>query len=688
MAYELQYRIKWTNEKKEDVIVRLYKKDTAQVGEVIEFTVVACNLRYEGDENRFFPIIGMNAELSINLKPDEIDLFEIFAIAEQDTWLMTITNDTQFVFRGFVLADQGQVPLQDKPYTIRFTAVDGLSLLKNIDLPEFRNEELLIKILALALKQTGLLLNIRVYDNIYHANMNDRSDDLKWDFFGQAKLDYRTFLKDELAFTDCYHTLEIILSQGYRLFYWQDQWVIIRLELLQYIPFSLCYTVYDANGENAQGFEDLETYATVGKNELVYPINEDQNRSFGLAVRSTQTNFTYTPWPEIPKNNKFERGTLTGSGIAYDDYDLDNDDDTGEQIGTYRTYSIDDWIYGLPSGPDFYPFVPISSPAYRRSVFNDYQVEILREVITENAGGLLCSEIPITKGDRININWSRRATVSQQTANSDNNVAYVFIVGANGQRWSLEGDASGTGETPFIWRNDYNAAVQRFMSTGEDETKYYGVDIKTLSMPVTGNLYIVVISVNAAKTYTKDFTVEYIPYVANGFIPAGGEYWKRWQDKNFADKSDEEIFLSDNDHKSLKGTLLDANGFPFSRDWHRDGISESRHFIELINRAVFNQECRRFLRLTGSFSGMRFAPENDPTNFQPLSFFKVYRFVDRAYDTRCILVAALSMDLITGKITANYYEVYGSPHLDVEVSVLDRNDGQVEGLSEFKYKFK
>src|SRR5690606_19459668 len=140
-------------------------------------------------------------------------------------------------------------------------------------------------------------LAIRVYDDVYHVSMLTRDADYKWDFFGQAKLEYRTFLKNETEFVSCYDALKIILNRAYRLFYWDGGWLIFRMGMYQFNPYVQYYTTYDQNGENGVGTEILESYATVGKTELIRCINSDQIQSSRFARKSVKDSFAY----EVPE---------------------------------------------------------------------------------------------------------------------------------------------------------------------------------------------------------------------------------------------------------------------------------------------------------------------------------------------------------------------------------------------------
>lgn len=704
MAYHTHYIIQFSNPLGEDVIVELQKKDE-EPESVQEYksnsVIIRCNSQ---DQGRFAPIISREIEITFRIYENDNDYIQQFLDAQADTWRCVATVDGQSDFHGFVVPDEGSVPFQDKPYDATIRATDGLNLLKNITLTDingdnFDDEDLIITYVAAALKKTRLELPIRVYDNVYHASHLTRANNWKWDFMGQTKLEYRTFLKDAVTFVDCYEALMKILSRSYRLAYWNGEWVIMRLSLLQYVPYVLYYTIYDHNGENAVGYEDLETYATVGKNETILPINKDQTRSSMFATKSVKTVFDYEVWPELPKNNKFERGELVAMGDAYDDLDLDGDDDTSERIGTYRSYRIDNWTYGrinisgtvsLDPVPGF-ALTPGSDYPYRRSVKNDYGNEILREIYLPVAGSgqafwMRSEGIPVVEGGRIKFAADVR---SISTVGNFINVALIYIVpDGGGQGYALQ--AGKPNEKDGMWKKEiaevksgpgvnYGYGYIMISYSDEDDSRqYHSVSVESQPIPVTGTMYVVINSQGTNQKIFRNISLEYLPFIAGGLVEVKGDYWFHSQNASYQDRSDEKVSLSDNRHKIFKGCLLDNSGVPLSSNFNRDGISEQRSYKELTNIAEFNQLYRRFWSVEGSFRGTKYASASEPTNKQPISFHKQYRFVDLPEDRRFMLGHPLQINLSSGQNRSVFWEVNKE----------EDGDGQQLGdNSEFNYTF-
>jgi hypothetical protein len=123
--------------------------------------------------------------------------------------------------------------------------------------------------------------------------------------------------------------------------------------------------------------------------------------------------------------------------------------------------------------------------------------------------------------------------------------------------------------------------------------------------------------------------------------------------------------------------LLDFAGRPFTPDFHRYGVDESKRYTQLTNFNKFNLEQRRYWMIEGSFTGITCAPQNNQEAITPLGLHYRYRFVDVPEIRIFMMGAPLEMDLITGNCTMRFYEVE-----------CDQNDdGDVAGTQEYRYIF-
>lgn len=705
MAYNLYYTAHFSNDLNQEVLVNIYKDDVAP-GAVEAYEVIkeqGLMITDTGDEQtKFNTIIDRDILLTIRTVAGKSITWETFITSEHNEWKIEIIIDGQFYFEGFITPDEGNGVFQDKPYDVSIRATVGLSLLKGVSLTdvagdEFDGDHTLIEYIAGALAKTGLGLNIRIYCGYFHIAMLNKGDNLTWDMFQQAKLNYRTFMKDATTFDSCYDTLKKLLF-GFTLEYWNGMWVIASVAEKQYLPVDRFYVDYNSAGAVVNGFQDTNEYGQIGKNVDIYPINKNQFISSKHAAKSATTRFTYEIWDEIPRNNKFERGTEFDSGDAEDVDDIDGDGDTSEIIGTFKKYTIDNWELGtvdLNDGPDF-PLTAPTGDAYRRSVYNDFNVEIDRAIVIETPSSgihwLRSEGIPVTRGSKIKVGLQKKFT-NDFTGGSDTftQAARVYLVptGSTTDYYALYNDQGGIATNTGRWKLESGTPPDALIISyieDQDSRKYASMSVESLAMPVTGTLYFAfncsALGSPGDEQWYKDFTLEYLPFTAGGYIQVKGDYVKRTQTASYPDVIDEEVFISDSVHRVVKGALLFADQLT-DPAWYRFGeigdaniLGETRHYKELINIARLNHAYRRMYALDGDFNGLNWAPANDQTNKMPIGFFWMYREVDMTSIRDFVFVPPLTMDVKKAWIKANLVEVWH-----------DFNDGIQDGTAEYKLSF-
>lgn len=701
MAYELYYRAHFTNEQSQSCEIYIYKKDATPPSEVEDYELYACEITDNSEgQTKYDCIIARELFISLATTDALSITWETFIDAEHDTWKIEVFVDGQYYFQGFITPDEGNGPFQDKPYDVNFRATNGLALLKDVPLvdiagDEFDGDHTLIEYIAGALLQTGLNLNIRIYCGYFLSGMLHKGDSLFQDMFQQAKLNYRTFQSSPTTFVSCYDALKTILDKFCTLEYWNGMWMIACIAEKQYVPVKRYYVDYSSAGAVIGGDMDTINYGQIGKSVDIYPINETQTIYSRYAVKQVKTKYNYTPWPEIPRNVTFERGSLRS--------ETDNGDGT-----VTRIYDIDDWTFGQwlgqPAQLNALPSLTTPSggtaDAYRQSVFNISGVEISREIYVggDNSGSnqhkvLQCAVIPVGVDDKLNISFDFKKTFS---ATGTFQFAAVYIKPTDGtwpgNRYTLENNNSTLQDGgPLFWQDSSGGfnILSRFYdsSLGEDVGTWHSISLDIPAIPVEGDLYFWFYAENPGSTnfsVYRNFNVTYTPFVAGGYIPVKGDYWRRSQSANYPDVIDEEVFISDSPKKAIKGALMFGNALT-DPAWYRYGdhtigdtnpLVETRHFKELLNIGRFNHSRRRMYALEGDFNGLNWAPQNDQLNKQPIGFFWMFREVDMSSIRDFVLVPPLKMDLLRGWINANLVEVK-----------TNSADGTTEGTAEFKYIF-
>lgn len=677
MAYHLHHFITFYNCLNEKLVIELYKKDVVP-DEVTDLLATAFSVQYPtGEGDKFDTITSKEAKLSLFLQNSDDQTFDDFIVTFPDEWKMIAYDDDEVVFVGFLTPGEGRSEFQDKPYEITLSAVDGLGLLKGVPLTKddgtnFTGVNLIIDYILAILNKTGLELNLRLFSSIVEESMQDRLANPQADTFNQTGLHARTFLKDAIQFHDCYTCLERILSEYFTLYQWYGRWVILRIGELQDSPGAkMWYTEYDNSGTILEAEQSLYNAGAVGRDRLVHPVEKSQFIGSNFAVKSSRYTYNYNVWPEIPTNNKFERGTL-----------FETIDIPGPPQQTQKKYTIDDWLYGItnPSVGATQPpngMLSTTDPAYRLSTLNAFNVETNREIVLERQGDVaghrfLRSEgIPVSADDKIAISLDYKTSAA---GTGTRQYLMIMLERSSGTPYRLDqvGAIPSDGIGILTWTQ---TTAMRFLAksyqTGEDASVYTSFSISPPPLPVDGTLYVLFMMFDppvGRLVYYKNFNFEYFPFIAGSNAQIKGDYAQTSQNDNYKDTIDEEVFISDSPKKVLQGALYRENLTDLTTPtWHRFNVAETRHFKELGELARFNNNYRRMWKIDGQFDGLKFTPFDDGTILEPLSFHRHFTFPDSTLlnGKYFVLVPPLTINYSEGRADMNFIEVLDEDSDDV-----------------------
>lgn len=689
MAYYLHHTVSFFNPLNEALYIELYKKDVTpdQVTALLGNTF---SVNYpSGDGDKFDTIITSEAKLSITLYPDDTITFADLLVTFPDEWKMIAYDDNQVVFIGFLTPGEGRADFQDKPYDLILSAVDGIGLLKGTPLTRdngqvFTGVNLIIDYVLAILNKTGLGLNLRLFSNIVESSMQDRTQNSQADTFNQTGLHARTFLKNSTEFYDCYNCLERILGEYFTIYQHNGKWVILRVgELQESVGAKMWYTEYSDAGSIIGAAQYLENAAGNGRDRLIHPVELTQFISSNFATKSSRYTYNYSVWPELPTNNKFERGPIVGgsNGPVYEQDQ--NGDDTATQIGAFQDYFIDDWTFGsFPTGPTAIANLPslspgIDFPAWRRISSNIYGIEINREIIIEKTtteSQVLQSEgIPVYAGDKLSLSFdyklSFNANLTSATFRIHAVLVYIVPTGGGTKWWWRDG--AGITNT---WRKNAAASEGIYIEYPEDSQEkskvYTSKSIESRIIPVDGTAYIQLVGVSdntPNQTYFRNFDFSYIPFIAGGYLQVKADYALTSQNANLKDIIDEEVFISDSPKKVLQGALYREDLETLTTPtWHRYNVTEQRHFKELGELARYNANYRRMWKMEGQYDGLKFTPFDNPTFIEPLSFHRQFIFPDLPLLSGhyFVLVPPLTINYSEGRADMNFIEVLQAASID------------------------
>lgn len=685
MAYVTQYTANFKNEINQNINVKIEKKDGSSVT-IENYKVVSLRISDNSDEQDIYAtIISKELELVLWTESGDSITWETFIDSSHDTWKITVTDDDygNNYFVGFISPDEGHAPLQDKPYEVVIKATDGLGLLKGYELTDtsgnkFKGFYTLIDYLAGALVKTKLNLPIRVYGNIFHLAMQNKADSLNNDLFQEVELNARTFLKDVNSYESCYDTLKIILSGWCNIQQYNGYWQIMNLADRQFAPGDYYYVNYTYNGINPSGTIDTEGVSLVGKNELVYPINESQSVSSNYANKEVKKIFEYIIPEDLINNQKLKL--------------------LGNYNSTYSAYEIVGWTHykgqpqlGLVNGTSQTPseygsYIKIELDSYNTQTDRYYIVpKDITAPKTQLENYIRNDNIDFfaDKGDQISISLTYR------TKNNISTGANLFLASLILLKDGFSGYGAGdwysvetnTDMSSFNWINNSNGTFARY-NIIEDTSQWKTVSFDNLTIPYNGILFLLLGSGNVNsgnEVHFKDIKIEFIPYLRGSKFNIKSDYHINTQITEYPDKYEQTVKISDSPKRLVKGSFFWTNGVgsrvlldaAFYRYPQFDII---RNFKQLANYGKFNQTYRRFYKIEGDFTSNVYNTIGDQNIRKPLSFHKKYRFTDLTPQRDFVLEPSLEMDMITGNVKATFVEVYKDSLDGIQTGVVDKLD--------------
>lgn len=681
MAYFLTYQGEFINSRSNTMRIEIYRKDI-DPGTPVTFDnkeMTGVKVSYpNSEESKYSTIISAQADISLRVRILSTITPETFLTDLYDEWKVIIYCDTTIVFAGFIEPSEGGYLMKDSPLDIEIKCTDGLGLLKNIQLTNYLGTSLtgtvqtLLDYLAGALAKTNLDLNIKIFCSIYESSFSDRSVSTLFDMFNQAKTDYRTFMKSPTEFVDCYEALNIMLTGGFSLFQSGGKWIVsYRPEMQGTIGPTNYFSEYRYDTSTVTSGQDLSTQINIGSAQQQHPINLDQIISYQVPMVSVKDTFPYNVWDEIPKNNKFDRGALNLplSGVGYSAFD------------------IDDWLHGVNVATGTLPAVGAATGnAYRKSSFNIFGIETSREILivtpaNSDQDWLQSEGIPVQQGDKISIALDHKTDYSS----TGNHIAfYVYIQTTSGSpaKYALQEDGT--------WSSTFGGVIH-FYTGGEDTNTYLSYNIDSDFLPQDGTLYIAFhnAQTTASIYYYKNFSFTYSPYIAGSLLQVKGDYWITTQAQNIKDKIEEEMRLSDSLKKIFKGALLRVDGTTLTTPtWYRFGITEERHYKELLNLGKYRHYYRRYRKITGTFRGVKCYSENDFLTFYPLCFHKHFKFINNSATKLYVLAPPVSIDYKEGKFTGTFIECFDTAGALGTVPETYTDSEQNGDTHEYKYIFQ
>jgi len=675
-----------------------------------------------GDENKMEPILG--TEALINIWVDEetpIGIAELIAQHDNDIRISIYRDEdhSKTIFQGFIVVEDNSEPLLDKPFALSIRALDGLGLLKGIDLTDtddlrFVGSQSVLSWIGQILHKTGQSLNLRVYFNFFESSFAQNVGAME-----QVYLNAITFSQGDAynstpddptvdinatSADDCYTALEkIVRCFRCRLFQEDGRWNLVSLyEHLNHDGFSYKEYSFADPVDGLVPFTVVDSgvnrnYLTaVGKNEIIHPVNEDQILYLKLATKWIKLTFTYDQSQNKVCNQDFAEGDRNST---YDEVINSSIIDPAIQppvdLNTdgYDLYCWDH-LKGTNNGSARNPY-PSNAPdgrAFIREVvdllgYTTDRFAVLDAELNQPLNYIRTKRFIVDVGDILQISFSWRSRADIGLSNQSLTLARVLLYGDDGSFWALNTAGDGSipgnypqwfetdanfqqlsGGTPNISSDFINSSTTNWISVSANNN--ISAVVPPAKAPISGTVEIL-LAVNLQggndpqEYWFKNLQVTILPYLNGTYRQLKGDYNFSGSNNDIKQTLSEDIQISDSPKRYFKGALLRADGLSLTTTtWTRTGKGESFRFTQLMERVMYNHLYRIVQKIEGTFRGLVYRPEDDISVIRPNGYLCRYKFSDHEEPTKEFMLTSFEKDYGTGQWRGVFIETLADQNAD------------------------
>ena len=687
MSYGLQYILPLATRLNQFYEIYLSYLNYSGTTTILTSAVDSLTLRSTGgDENKFQPLLGTECLFNIKIdrnSPLSIDSF----VATHDNDIMVsvyLNRDySKVVYQGFVVVEDNSQPFVDPPFAISIRALDGLGLLKNVDMVD-ANGLLFAGIMSIEdwigniLYKTGSTLNLRVYFPFAPIGASDAGSSLK-----QTYLDASTWQTGPITTTndpsvdvfqseavDCYTALEAMV-RCFRCRLFQEDGVWNLVSLYSYIdPNGMNYT--ESQGTLSGGLYTMNVIASgvnlnydapVGYNQVIHPVKEDAVRYLKLATKWVKLNYNYDQSANKICNQSLNQGQ---PNAAYDGTISSSIQDPNiVPVVTLITKGYDAFCYthlDYLSSLNPYPSQAPAKKMYVRAVIDGLGYEMDRYLVleqsTNNGTYARSSKFKIDVSDLLSLTFDWRSELSS-TPIGQVKTAFAFLYGTDGSHWAMlypgpsnlpvwlpcDSNFQNSGNTPAIHATNVTATnTWNNVSLPTDATV-----IATGKAPVSGDIEILFVlesDYGGTEYWFKNINISIIPYLQGTYVALKGDYNYSSSNNTIKQTDTEDVQISDSPKRYFKGALVDQNGSLYNAGWHRKGVLEDFRFTQLMERIIYNNVYRQMQKIEGTFRGVTYT--NPSLEVHPSGYLNRYYFTNHPVPTKKFILTSFDNDLGEG----------------------------------------
>lgn len=663
-----------------------------------------------GDENRLASILGTEALINIFVDVDTPISIADFVAAEDNQIRVTVFKDKDYatnVFQGFIVVEDNSQPLLDPPFVLSVRALDGLGLLKGVDLVDTNNLKFagnlsVISWICQILYKTGQTQNLRVFFNYFEESFAANINPLEQTFLDSITFSqgdsFNTQANDPsidvnaLTADDCYTALEkIVRCFRCRLFQEDGRWNLISIG--EYFnPNGYSFTEYSI-GAPVSGIvpftpvnsgKNITFNAAAGSQEIVHPVNDDQNIYLKIATKFIHLDYSYDQSQNKVCNQDLSDTSTVDRHPAYDETISSSVIDSSiNPVVNLNTLGYDAYCWNHFNGTvetvsgatanSPMPSTAASKRAFVRSVIDLLGYEMQRFLVIDNDPGklsyLLGSTFRADVADIVQVSINCRVRAGTTHAQPQ---LYLLLTGDDGTFWSLftVGDGSLPGNYP-VWKQ--TTATFRQATGGRpnivpDNTTLpqdfsawstFGANnnisalVPAAKMPVSGNLRLLVACETLSGSdpleyWFKDLSITILPYLNGSYQQLKGDFNYSASNLNIKQTESDDVEISDSPKRYFKGALLRSNGDLCTPTWKSLTASSPSRFTQIMEQIMYICLYRMVQKIEGSWRGVVYLDNADPTQIHPNGLLNSWNFSDAKEPTKKYMLTSFDKNIATG----------------------------------------
>ncbi len=447
---------------------RVWIRDTTGVGNTTTTLKAATGSplvirTVNNDEDPFVPVRGKEVSIYY-LNEDGSKGIGLFVNnSPDDRWKVEVERvsggTTTTVFVGFLMLDDLKEPLKSSVNIVELKATDKIGSLKDVQFRDFDGNQFdgcypLIKLIAMALKGTGLSLNINVCSSVTFKNGETNEP-----FFEKAFVDASMFKSYSVESEKSYTVLESILGNMHYITQYEGEWYIMNVDDMD--GASISKRIYSSTGV----YSSSGSFSKIGT--IPYFINNPGNTLLNRPVKHVKCSYNINV-SDLLTNQQYTKGDKL-TGVDYSNYETGGEGGYGEPSSIPEYYALEGWTLnqvdrtaGNISSPNATACIKrnfVYGSEYSRHIqikkpttgpwapgWNDY-------ILENNA------RVPVRKGDRVVFSLEARFAGYINSSAMDVACAQVLLYSYTGEVYALVAETAASFKN--VWKkvttsNEYN----------------------------------------------------------------------------------------------------------------------------------------------------------------------------------------------------------------------------------------